>query len=107
MVTDKLPFVCQDSQILDLIESMGSSGLGLCIIDGVQLGIITDGDIRRAIKTYGNSIFKLTAKDIMTCEPASVPIGTRMEDALLLMDARKITSLLITNDKSILGVLKK
>ena len=107
MVTEKLPIVHQDSNILDLIESIGFGGLGLCIVDGDNRAIITDGDIRRSIETHGKSIFNISAKDIMTLEPASVPLGTRMEDALLLMDSRKITSLLITNDESILGVLKK
>jgi len=36
-----------------------------------------------------------------------VEVGTRMEDALSLMESRKITSLLVTDDTSIVGVVKK
>jgi len=51
--------------------------------------------------------FSFSAENIMILEPASISVGTRMEDALFLMETRKITSLLVTNGKSIVGVLKK
>ena len=90
-----------------MIASISSGGLGLCIADGDDRAIITDGDIRRAIEAHGELVFSISAEDIMVLEPASVSVGTRMEDALFLMDTRKITSLLVTNCKSIVGVLKK
>jgi len=43
----------------------------------------------------------------MTLEPAAVAVGTRMEDALILMDNLKVTTLLVTKEKTIVGVLKK
>ena len=107
MVSDNLPFVSSNSGILELIGSITAGGLGICIIDSVGRGVITDGDIRRAIEKHGDSVFSLTAEDIMGDQPATVEIGTRMEDALSVMEARKITSLLIKDGKRIVGVVKK
>jgi arabinose-5-phosphate isomerase len=107
MVSDNLPFVESGAGVLELIGSITTGGLGLCIIDSEGRGVITDGDIRRAIETYGDSLFTVMAKDIMCKEPTTVHVGTRMEDALSLMEARKITSLLVTDGTSIVGVVKK
>ena len=107
MVSDNLPFVSISSTILELIGSITAGGLGICIIDSVGRGVITDGDIRRAIEKYGDSVFSLTAEDIMREHPITVEIGTRMEDALSFMETRKITSLLIKEGEQIVGVVKK
>jgi arabinose-5-phosphate isomerase len=109
MITDNLPFIPATAGILDLIEVMSRSSLGICIVTGNDNdnGIVTDGDIRRAIGTHADSIFSIPASSIMTLNPLSVEIGTRMEDALNLMDSHKITSLLVSENNSIVGVLKK
>jgi len=107
MVKENLPFIGGDSGILDLIQTISQGALGICIVNGSETGIVTDGDLRRAFETHGESIFNKTAKDIMTLEPAAVAVGTRMEDALILMDNLKVTTLLVTKEKTIVGVLKK
>ena len=107
MQCDSLPFVSKDAGVLDLIRAMTVSGLGLCLIDDKERGVITDGDIRRAIETYGEALFSMRAEEIMSRQPMTVEVGTRMEDALSLMESRKITSLLVTDGISIVGVVKK
>jgi arabinose-5-phosphate isomerase len=107
MQCDSLPFVSKVAGILDLIRAMTVSGLGLCVIDDNERGVITDGDIRRAIETYGETLFSMRAEEIMCRQPITVEVGTRMEDALSLMESRKITSLLVTDGTSIVGVVKK
>lgn len=107
MVTDNLPFVDVDAGILDLIETISQGSLGICIVNGSEIGIVTDGDIRRALGAYGDSIFSIYASNIMTLNPCSVEIGTRMEDALALMDSRQITTLIIKDNGRVAGVLKK
>ena len=107
MRSDNLPIVSRGAGILDLIGTMTSSGLGLCLIDDEERGIITDGDIRRAIDNYGDAVFSVSAEDIMCRNPVTVEVGTRMEDAISLMDAQNITSLLVTDDALIVGVVKK
>jgi len=107
MVIDNLPFVDGDAGILDLIETISQGSLGICIVNGKEIGIVTDGDIRRALGTYGDSIFSISASNIMTLNPCSAEIGTRMEDALALMDSRQITTLIIKDNGRVVGVLKK
>lgn len=107
MVSDNLPFIARDAGILDLIEAMSQGALGICIIDGSEVGIVTDGDVRRAVGTYGRSIFSISASSIMTLNPCSVEVGTRVEDALVLMDSRKITTLIIKDNGRVVGVFKK
>jgi len=107
MVKENLPFINDDAGILDLIQTISQGALGICIVNGNEVGIVTDGDLRRAIETHGESIFNKSAKDIMTLEPAAVAVGTRMEDALILMDNLKVTTLLVTKENLIVGVLQK
>jgi arabinose-5-phosphate isomerase len=107
MVSDNLPFVVSTSGILELIASITSGGLGICIVDSEGRGLVTDGDIRRAIEKHGDLVFSLSAEDIMSEKPVVVEVGTRMEDALSVMEARKITSLLIKDGDRIVGVVKK
>ncbi len=107
MVSENLPFIGGDAGILDLIQTISQGALGICIVNANEVGIVTDGDLRRAFETCGESIFNKSAKDIMTLEPSAVAVGTRMEDALILMDHLKVTTLLVTRENSIVGVLQK
>ena len=92
---------------MDLIQTISQGALGICIVNTSEVGIVTDGDLRRAFETHGESIFNKSVKDIMSLEPTTVAVGTRMEDALILMDNLKVTTLLVTKEKSIVGVLQK
>ena len=107
MVSENLPFIWEEAGILDVIQAISRGALGICIVSGSEVGIVTDGDLRRAFEKYGESVFNKNAKDIMTHEPATIAVGARMEDALILMHDLKVTTLLVTNEKTIVGVLKK
>lgn len=108
MVKTSLPFIREDAQVLDVIHAMTRSSLGLAIVELASgWGIVTDGDIRRAIDHHGIEVFDKCARDFMSLDPAMVPVGTRVEDALMLMDNRRITSLLIFEGKRVVGVFKK
>lgn len=108
MVSVDLPFVSADSELIDILQSMSRGRLGLAIVSDVEgYGIITDGDIRRLIEEHQAVAFKKKANDFMSLKPAIVNVGTRVKDALELMEARKITSLLVVDRDAILGVFKK
>lgn len=108
MYADDLPLVDGNSTILDVIGIMSRGRLGMTIVSNKgQTGIITDGDIRRAIEEYGKSVFDQKASDLMSHSPISAPIGTRINTAFELMEEKKITSLLIVNNDQIVGILKK
>ena len=108
MVKTNLPLVSADAKVLDVIHAMTRGSLGLAIVrhsDG--WGLITDGDIRRAIERHSEAVFGKSAAELMSSDPTIVPLGTRVEDALMLMDSRRITSLLVFDNEQIVGVFKK
>jgi arabinose-5-phosphate isomerase len=108
MVSDELPFVSINSGLIDVIQAMSKGRLGLAIVSDIKgYAIITDGDVRRVIEEFKEAAFNKKASDFMSSNPALVAVGTRVEDAFALMDNRKITSLLITDKKNIVGVFKK
>jgi arabinose-5-phosphate isomerase len=108
MVTENLPLITTDTSVAEVISAISSGGLGMAIVmvDNSP-SIITDGDLRRAIERYSESIFSKTAGDIMSGNPVSIMSGTRVEDALQLMDQKKISSVLVTDQGKVVGVFKK
>ena len=89
------PTVRADTRMHDVIYEMSSKGLGMtCVLDGgdALLGIITDGDLRRHMDR-APGILELTAADVMTRAPVSIPPTTLATEALNIMEQRKITSI--------------
>jgi arabinose-5-phosphate isomerase len=96
------PIVTSITGMLDVIYEMSSKGLGMtCVVDvaGALLGIITDGDLRRQM-ARGIDIRGLTAGDVMTRGPVSVAPSTLAVEALNIMEARKITSIVVVDQRS-------
>ena len=108
MVTKNLPFLSACDDIASVISTISNGGLGLAIVQvGAEVLVITDGDLRRAIEEYQGGLFSKTAQDLMVADPVMVKVGTRVEDALELMEARAITSLLVHDGEAVVGVFKK
>jgi arabinose-5-phosphate isomerase len=96
------PIVRSSTGMQDVIYEMSSKGLGMtCVVDGAGalLGIITDGDLRRQM-ARGIDIRGLTAADVMTRGPVSVAPSTLAVEALNIMEARKITSIVVVDQHS-------
>jgi arabinose-5-phosphate isomerase len=77
---------------------MSRKGLGVpaVVIDsGHLMGIISDGDLRRFLEREGQRALSLTAADCMTRSPVTIVRNELATRALNLMEARKITSLLV------------
>jgi arabinose-5-phosphate isomerase len=96
------PFVVADTPMRDVIYEMSRKGLGMaCVVDadGMLLGIITDGDLRRHMERADRSahILELTARDVMTEGPVCVPPSTFAVEALNLMEHRRITSIVVVD----------
>ncbi|MBP9187452.1 MAG: KpsF/GutQ family sugar-phosphate isomerase [Bacteroidia bacterium] len=101
MRKDNLPKVKTTDKIQVVINTMSSGRLGLAVVmDKTKItGIITDGDLRRAMDKHTAKLFTLTAKDIMTAKPLVINKKMMMAEAEELMNSKKITSLLVTDDK--------
>jgi len=66
------------------------------------LGIITDGDLRRHMAP---NLLGLTAGDIMTKDPVTVPPQSLGAEALAVMDEKEITSIFVVEDSKPLGIV--
>jgi arabinose-5-phosphate isomerase len=94
------PIVRPDTRMRDVIYEMSSKQLGMtCVVDGEDglLGIITDGDLRRQMERAAD-VLALTAGDVMTRGPITVPRATLAAEALNIMEQRKITSIVVVDD---------
>lgn len=108
MVRHRLPLVSVDASVMEVISAITRSSLGLVVVDGAgEKAIITDGDIRRAVERYGKDVFEHRASHLMSRNPVQVPVGTRVEDALALMERRQISSLLVFDGDELVGIFKK
>ncbi|MGB8951949.1 MAG: KpsF/GutQ family sugar-phosphate isomerase [Candidatus Aminicenantales bacterium] len=96
----EIPSVQPGTPMSDVIEEMTDKKLGMTAVVDAQmklLGIITDGDLRRMMLKYGESLFLRTAQECMTPNPVTIDKSDLATRALNLMEKKKITSLAIKN----------
>jgi arabinose-5-phosphate isomerase len=102
------PTVRPGANMRDVIYEMSSKGLGMtCVVDAEArlLGIITDGDLRRQMMVTPD-ILEMTAAELMTKRPIAIDPSTLAAQALLIMEQRKITSLVVAgHDLRVEGVI--
>jgi arabinose-5-phosphate isomerase len=97
---ENVPRVLASAQMPDVIYEMSRKGLGLAAVtepDGVVLGIITDGDLRRVMQKRKENVLELAAVDCMTRNPVTLPRTELAASALRLMEEKKITSVLVVD----------
>lgn len=104
MKKDSLPLITPNESIKKVVNilSSGKCGLAVVVNDNTIVGVISDGDIRRAMESNETNFFKLKALDIMTKEPYTVLETTKLKIAGDLMFSKKINSLIVKNDKGLL-----
>ena len=108
MHTDNLPVIAPETKLSDAIIHMTNGRLGLCVAieDNKVAGIITDGDIRRAMERSQDKFFQLTVADIMSRTPKKVSAETKIHDIEKLFQHHKIHSVLVVdNDDQLLGIV--
>ena len=90
------------------MREMSAKGLGATAVvsdAGAVLGIFTDGDLRRLVES-GADLRAKSAMDVMHANPCTVAVHALAVDAVDLMEARRITSVLVVDDAGALcGVL--
>ena len=109
MRTTDLPIIPEDMHLGDAIihVSKGKLGLGISIDkDNKVIGLITDGDIRRAMERWQEKFFNRKVEDILTRTPKTVLPETKINDILNLMHLHKIHMVLVTDKENhLLGVV--
>ena len=108
MRTEELPIIPQEMHLGEAMihVSNGKLGLGVSLQDGKVVGLITDGDIRRAMEKWQAKFFDRTVEDIMTREPKCVLPTTKLSEIRRIMHRNKIHTVLVTDQaKNLLGIV--
>ncbi len=97
-----MPLVGEAAPLHDVLVEMTSKRLGMTIVvdpAGDVAGIVTDGDLRRAIERT-NDVRALAACDLMTRSPKTIAPSALGAQAWAIMEQAKITSLLVLEEGS-------
>jgi len=95
---DALPRVAADTPMAQVIHEMSHKRLGMTTVLGegnALLGVISDGDLRRLLERDGPNALAHSAGEIMNARPVTIAPEAFAGEALALMEARKITSLIV------------
>ena len=106
---EELPLCDKESSINDVIMTMTEKSLGaVCVMNSdLMVGIITEGDVRRAL-TRKEEFFNLKAQDIMTRNYTKTDENSMAIDALALMENRdsQISILPVMNGLKLVGMVR-
>jgi arabinose-5-phosphate isomerase len=109
MVKNNLPTVAEAACMKDVIGVMTSGRQGVAVVVDKQqhvIGVITDGDLRRAVNKYEN-IFRLKAEEIMTKNPKTLGKDLKLYEAEKIFNRYEIITLIVADDEGkLLGLLQ-
>ncbi|MBR2325962.1 MAG: KpsF/GutQ family sugar-phosphate isomerase [Alistipes sp.] len=104
-----LPIVSEEATATEMIHAISKGGLGLIVVMRGEeiLGIVTDGDIRRAMESRQAGFFDIHPMDIASRTPKSISPTEKLIEAEKMMTQHKVNSLLVVNDeKHLIGVIQ-
>lgn len=104
---DDIPLVKGNTPFSELVLEITGKRMGVTTVaddSGELLGIITDGDLRRAIEKK-LPLDKIMALDVMTTNPKTITPGKLCVEALNIMEKYKITCLVVADKKKIVGII--
>lgn len=104
-----LPIVTPDCSAVEMIHAISKGGLGLIVLmdAGTIRGIVTDGDVRRAMERLKEQFFSIHAMDIATTHPKTIRPEAKLIEAERQMARHKVTSLLVVDEaESLQGVIQ-
>jgi arabinose-5-phosphate isomerase len=107
MIKSNLPVITEELDMKDVIQIMTSSRWGTAVIADKEqrvTGIITDGDLRRALTKHGN-ILMFKARDIMTKCPKTIGKDTKLYEAEKIFNEQRVILLLVCGEKGELAGL--
>ena len=102
MVSTNLPVVSLNQKISETISEISKTkqGIAVAINNGKIVGVVTDGDVRRAMQKKQDIFFNLTVKEIMSCNPKLINENAKLSEAEKLMRQYNIHSLVVVDDNN-------
>jgi len=108
MRSDELPVITPDMPLPETVIHVSQGRLGLCVImedDKIQ-GIITDGDVRRAMQNLQEQFFEMPVSAVMTRSPKCVGPDTKISEIQRVMQNNKIHAVLVVDaQQHLLGIV--
>ena len=100
MFTENLPFLTPDMPMSEAIGivTKGTLGIGIVVENGVLTGIITDGDIRRAMQRLGQDFFATPVSAIMSQNPKTISKNAKIVEAGEKMNHHSIHTLIVVDE---------
>lgn len=99
MATDMLDTwrVSPEDMLSDVITkiSHGRKGLVVAIVNENVVGIITDGDVRRAMQKHREAFFQLRVEDVMSKHPKQIHLDAKLSEAAEIMLRNSIHALIV------------
>lgn len=108
MRKNNLPITTTDCPVIEMVHKVSKGGLCLVILmqDDKIEGLVTDGDIRRAMERLQADFFNIRAIDIATRHPKTILASAKLIEAEEQMIKHNIASLLVVDDEGLLqGVI--
>lgn len=108
MVSNNLPIVSKGDKVSDTIIQISKTKQGIAVVieDEKIVGVVTDGDVRRAMQSKQDSFFHLEVKDIMSTTPKTINENTKLNVAGDMMRKYNIHSLIVINDNQrLVGII--
>jgi arabinose-5-phosphate isomerase len=106
---NELPLVKPDTPMSDVVLTMTRKTFGVAGVvdaDGLLIGIVTDGDLRRHMRSAASDLFTLRAADVMTRSPKTAPPNLLAAEAVRRMNEAKITSVFVVDAGKPVGILR-
>ncbi|CUH46759.1 KpsF/GutQ family sugar-phosphate isomerase [Ruegeria atlantica] len=94
-----LPVVSEGTPMSEALLVMSQKSFGVVGVSdetGRLIGIVTDGDLRRNM----DGLLDKTTKEVMTTNPLTISPNAMAEEAVAIMNDRKITSLFVVNPET-------
>ena len=109
MQQENLPLITENDSFIDTLSSISHSKLGCAFVTNEKselLGIITDGDVRRAFSEHRSDINTKKAADLMTKTPLVISKTEKIIEAERVMTEKKITVLPVVENGTIVGAIQ-
>ena len=108
MYTEHLPIIPPEMKLIDALISISNGHLGLGVVMHEEriLGIITDGDIRRAVEGSKENVFNISVSEAMTKTPKTINPEAKLTQIQYMFHKYKIHSLLVVDKNNhLLGIV--
>lgn len=106
-IGDAIPYILKTATLREALIEMTRKKLGMTVICDDQMnivGVFTDGDLRR-IFDMGIDLNNAKIADVMTCSGIKVTSNMLAVEALNIMQSKYVTSLMVSENNKLVGVL--